>query len=330
MELGKEYPDHEEGFWIRRITDRLRAQMEKDYPDSRMLRDAHPKQHACLKAEFTIEPDLPPELAVGLFSKPKTHSAWIRFSNASPDVRSDKKRGIRGLGIQLVDVEGTEGESGLGTQDFLLLSCPVFLTRDVKSFDRFVKAANGSFLSTLLYFFAPLPSRIALLIRIAKNTGYCASLLDTRFWSATPYLFGNRAMKYTVTPRTNDFTSTGFESSPDFLRDRLIEDLKHGDATFHFSVQFQTDPEKMPVEDATVEWREEVAPFRKVATITIPEQNFDNSERNEFGEDLTFNPWHCLPEHRPMGGINRGRREIYSVLSKFRLSRNGVKHPSND
>jgi hypothetical protein len=326
LELGKEYPEDDEESWIRCIIDRLRTQMEHEYTDTRMLRDAHPKQHGCVRAEFTIEPDLPPELAVGLFRKPNTFSAWIRFSNSAPRIRPDDMIDIRGMAIQLTDVEGNESQ----TQDFLLLSSPIFLTRDVKQFDGFVKAANGGLLPALLYFLTPLPSRIALIFRIWKTAKSCDSLLSTRFWSTTPYAFGDRAMKYSVTPRTPEPTTTGDSEDPNFLRSRLAADLVSGEAMFDFSVQFQTDPQSMPIEDPTVEWDESDSAFRKVATLRIPAQNFDTTERDEFGDNLTFNPWHCLPEHRPLGGINRGRKEIYPALARFRLQRNGVIDTPNE
>ena len=86
--------------------------------------------------------------------------------------------------------------------------------------------------------------------------------------------------------------------------------------------QFQTDPHKMPIEDPGITWDESVSPFRNVATLTIPPQVFDTAERREFGDNLSFNPWRVLPEHRPLGGINRARRQVYEALSVFRHERN--------
>jgi hypothetical protein len=33
---------------------------------------------------------------------------------------------------------------------------------------------------------------------------------------------------------------------------------------------------------------------------------------------VAFNPWHSLAEHRPLGGMNRARREIYAAMAEFR------------
>lgn len=71
-------------------------------------------------------------------------------------------------------------------------------------------------------------------------------------------------------------------------------------------------------------WSEAEAPFRKIATLRIPMQKVDTPERNSFAENLSMNPWHCLPEHRPLGGVNRVRREVYFAISQYRHGRNGV------
>ena len=39
---------------------------------------------------------------------------------------------------------------------------------------------------------------------------------------------------------------------------------------------------------------------------------------------MPANPWHCLPEHRPLGGINRARKIIYETMSKYRHARNSA------
>jgi hypothetical protein len=86
-------------------------------------------------------------------------------------------------------------------------------------------------------------------------------------------------------------------------------------------MQLQTDAKKMPIEDTTIEW---TSPFRRVATITIPAQDFRNPEQIALAEHLSFTPWHTLAEHRPLGGINRIRRSAYAASSAVRHQLNGV------
>ena len=55
-----------------------------------------------------------------------------------------------------------------------------------------------------------------------------------------------------------------------------------------------------------------------MATIKIFQQEFDTEEVKQQDESLSFSPWHCLPEHQPLGGVNRARNKIYNQLSEKR------------
>lgn len=72
------------------------------------------------------------------------------------------------------------------------------------------------------------------------------------------------------------------------------------------------------------EWKESDAPFYKVATLTIPQQTFDTPAQNQMCENLSFSPWHALPEHRPLGAANRMRKVIYDHISRVRHQMNAV------
>jgi hypothetical protein len=81
----------------------------------------------------------------------------------------------------------------------------------------------------------------------------------------------------------------------------------------------------MDVEDSMTEWKEAQAPFYQVATILIPQQNFDTSEQNAFCENLSFSPWHALPDHKPLGIVNRLRKVIYDQISRTRHEMNSTR-----
>jgi hypothetical protein len=89
-------------------------------------------------------------------------------------------------------------------------------------------------------------------------------------------------------------------------------------------VQFRASPKSMPVEDPMVEWSEARSPFIKVAEIRIPPQSFRGEEQLTICENLSFTPWHALPEHRPLGGINRMRKTVYETISKLRHQMNAA------
>jgi len=299
----------------------LRTKMARDYGAGRMLRDAHPKMHGCVRGEFTVDPNLPDELRIGIFSRGRTFPAWIRFSNANGSVARDWKKDIRGVAIKLIGVEGDkllpDDPHGI-THDLILISDSRFVTRDVAEFDGLVKAIVGGALKIAWFSLTHL--------RVARNLlgslRRFSNPLSIRYFSAVPYLLGSGAVKYCLTPRAAAPELPDSNPGDNYLRDAMVAALSRGDAVFDFAVQFQTDPITMPVEDAGVTWDETVSPFRKAATLTIPAQTFDTPERREFGDNLSFDPWRCLPEHRPLGGIGRARLQVYQALSKFRHEHN--------
>jgi hypothetical protein len=142
-------------------------------------------------------------------------------------------------------------------------------------------------------------------------------------WSTTPHEPCLRAIKFSVKPRLpQNRLNIKIPKSDNYLREALSTFLGQKDAYFDFYVQLQTDPERMPIEDPRIEWKG--AQEHKVATIRIPAQVFDTPDQQEFGEHLSFTPWHCLPEHKPLGGINRSRREVYQAGSMMRHQANQV------
>jgi hypothetical protein len=88
-------------------------------------------------------------------------------------------------------------------------------------------------------------------------------------------------------------------------------------------VQLQDPGAKMPIEDPTIRWSEEISPYRPVARIEIPRQQFSSDAQNQFCEQLSFAPWHGLEAHRPVGGINRARKAVYNAVSERRHAHNG-------
>ena len=319
--LGEEYEPPGEQQHIDSLIHRLRAKMERDYAGGRVLRDAHPKMHGCVRGEFSIEPGLPEDLRVGIFAAPRTYPAWIRFSNQNNTVAPDSKGDIRGAAIKLMGVPGPKLQAESpdeATHDFILISEDRFVTQDVAQFDGLVGALTGGPLR-MVWFFLCHP-RAARNLRVSLKR--CRQLLAIRYFSVVPYAWGSHAVKYCLTPHEAADTTAPDTSAPDYLRAAMVERLGRGRAVFDFAVQLQADPVAMPVEDPGVRWDETVSPFRKVATVTIPPQQFDTPARREFGDNLSFNPWRCLVAHRPLGGISRARRQVYQALSLFRHGRN--------
>jgi hypothetical protein len=285
------------------------------HPSGPIPRFNQGRHSGCVEAEFTVVTGLRPDLQVGLFRQPRVYAAWIRFANAAS--ASDREKDVRGMSIKVRGVQGDNLTPGSDAQDFVLNSHPVMMVPGTKEFLELLRAVEAGSLRRTLYFLShPKAARTAFASR--QNP---SSHLDISYWSTTPYLFGaNRAVKYVVRPvfrvppKKPALTDT-------YLHDELRLRLSMEDATFDFFVQFQSDPRKMPIEDASVEWSEQDSPYIRVAQVRIPRQNVDVPGREHACERIAFNPWHCLTDHRPLGNMNRARREIYDAMAKFRESR---------
>jgi hypothetical protein len=267
----------------------------------------------CVEAEFAVPADLPAALKVGVFAQPGTYPALVRFASASSS--SDSEPDIRGMSVKVRGVPGENLTPGVTDQDFVLNSHPVMMVADTKSFLELLRANEAGGLRRIFYFLThPKAAGIA---RAARKLHTCH--LDIPYWSATPYLFGDgRAVKYRVRPPRHQQPSPPPSGTPTYLTDALRARLAAGEAIFEVAVQQQTDPRRMPIEDASVEWSEDASPFEPVATLRIPAQRFDSPDRAARCEAVSFSPWHALVPHRPLGGMNRARREIYNALAAFR------------
>lgn len=303
----------------------LQEKMSKDYPAGQIKRDAHPKTLALLRAEFIIEPNIPPDLKKGIFASPKTYPAWIRISSSSGTIQSDKVKDVRGFAIKIIGVKGERffrQNEEKETQDFILMSYPIMPLGTVKLFHEAVyysiKWSPLVFLSRLV-----LSGNFHILNELRKARQNQTSPLDIRYWSTTPYLCGpDQSVKYSLVPTSPLKSSLPATLTDNYFTENMEKHLTTNEASFDFLMQVQKDPVRMPIEDAGVEWSEKESPFVKVATLRIPSQPFRTRERQELAEDLSFSPAHSLIDHQPIGGINRARIEIYRHLSEFRHKQN--------
>jgi hypothetical protein len=106
----------------------------------------------------------------------------------------------------------------------------------------------------------------------------------------------------------------------------MLATMRRSDWSFDFMVQVQTDAHLMPIEDATVKWPERLSPYVPVARLRLHSERFDSDSQLRFADGLRFNPWHSLPDHRPLGNSNRARFRMYYELAKLRQSMNRVEH----
>jgi catalase len=320
-------PTDEEALCSEILRDIL-LKFEQLYPARSMFvrRDAHPKTHGLVRAEFRVNADVPQDLKHGVFSAPKTYEAWIRFSAGSLSIQSDRRLALRGMAIKLMNVPGQKiikEEATATTQDFLMANNPVYFIRNLSDYSAFVTAIRKNRLPGFFINGWPWNWRLRelWLVTVARRHKVI-NPLTIQYWSQTPYQLGPHAIKFSAKPRESGLAGS-LTRGPNFLQEAMADLLQTKAMTFDFLVQLQMDKKTMPIEDATIRWDEKKSPFVKVASIHIPQQTFTSSEQMMFAENLSFTPWHSLPEHRPLGGINRARLTVYDAVSRVRHERNG-------
>jgi hypothetical protein len=311
--LAQETVLPDEGLVTTEFISFLRATSEKHHPIGSLPRFNQGRAAGCVDAQFIVSDDLPPDLRVGLFATACTYSARIRFANASSD--SDTDKDVRGMSIKVMGVAGDNLTPGETTQDFVLNSYPVMMVGGSADFLELLRAHEAGGVKEAA-FFAKHPHAAVIALASRQHT---TSHLEITYWSTTPYLFGpRRAIKYIARPVSNHVTPLPDPLTDNYLRERLVSHVSSREVLFDLMVQFRTDPERMPIEDASVEWKEHDSPYRAVARIRIPPQQLGSPEQMTACERLSFNPWHALPDHRPLGNYNRARKTIYQTMAAFR------------
>ena len=99
----------------------------------------------------------------------------------------------------------------------------------------------------------------------------------------------------------------------------------HHSAEYELRAQLCTDLATMPVEDASVLWPDAQSTHQRIAKITFPVQDAYSAARQAYADDvLSFNPWHSLADHRPLGSIMRLRMKAYEASTAFRQKMNNT------
>ena len=312
LRIGEELAPENEGEIVARLVSLQVGIMMKTNPHRR---GQHPKHHGCVDAEFVVRHDIPAAYRIGLFQEPVTYTAKVRWSNGAAD--DDTKPDVHGMAVKVLGASGAPALAGdtRQEQDFILIDSESFFVPDVQMMLELMTArvASAQKPEVMADFGQKHPAIVAALAAARKNI---ASPLTVRYWSTVPYKLGSGAVKYTAIPSAANATGD-VDASADYLRAALGTQLAPGahGARFDLCVIPQIDPDEDPVENPMVVWKAEPIP---VATITVAPQAFDTAERMKEAEEMSFDPWHALAEHRPIGGINRARREVYAASLKTR------------
>ena len=320
----------------------IKLHFKKDGAPAR--RDAHAYDNGCVRAIFRVDADLPVHLRQGVFVPGSQYKAWIRFSNGNSEARPAWFFDARGMAIKLMGVPNEKLlDDERYTQDFILISHPKFFVDDLRRYKAtLVEFLKGGYIDQYLWSLLKLRFPSEFLLALKANLNFMVNPLFQQYWSMTPYRLGVEpgkkfAVKYTAKPQPH--------TMPDFLmrcltrfrrnfslKEEMNKTLAGNEVWFDFYVQRYVNEKHTPIEDSKVEWTEDISKPERVGRITIPIQDCMSPEQALFCENLSFSPWHTLPEHRPLGLVNWVRKIAYRKISELRHELNAAprQEPTGD
>lgn len=314
----------------------------------RAVRGAHAKTIGVVRAEVEILGAVPEPYAQGIYGRPGRHDALIRFSNASNHLGVDAQLGpVLGFAIKIFDVEGTklvDDQPDSTTFDLVLKNHPTFIANTAKHYlfieeigdqvGDYVAHGKAGFHQLLADFVTGKGTleqpdwaweELFAFVKTAAQTPARNPLLNT-YWTMAAVRHGNYVAKVRVTPVAESagnaiHPQVDIRSGPDVYGPALVDELNIRGFDFDLQVQLCTDLTAMPVNDATVEWPENLSPFVTVGRVHIFRQDISSPENPEQGDALAFNQWRVTSDHRPLGEIMDVRR-IYTASAKVRRELN--------
>lgn len=323
----------DEDRYVREVIDELTKFTRENWLPGAAQRFGNTKTYGVLRGELTVLPDLPEHLRRGLFAEPRTFPAWVRFAGPGPYAPPDiEDYGQCSVGIKVMGVPGPKlMDDEQATQDLILVTPASFVTPDIRenaTLQRWVRAK-----APLVYVLNPFDSHVLHFAMQLLYSPVHANPLEVQYYSNVPFLLGDgQAVQYSLKPLGPATSRIPRRPAENYLRAAMVRTLAAGDWTFEFMVQVQTDPHRMPIEDATVKWPERLSPYVPVARLRLPRQRFDSDAQLAFADVLRYNPWHSRAEHRPLGNSNRARRTMYRALATLRQGMNQMEHrePTGD
>lgn len=309
------------------IVQAMSAFLQRQYPHGHALRAGNTKTYGVVRGEFRVRDDLPERFRHGVFQPGRRYPVWVRFGGPGPLAPPDPKdNGLLSIGIKLMGVEGEKLiDDERRTQDFTGITAPTFTTPDVAENLKLQRQLVEG--TPVWYFVNPLDSHLLDGIMQGLYARLSTSPLEVTYWSCVAYLLGpGQAMHYIVRPAADARTPIPRPPGPNYLREAMAATLAEREVRFDFLIQLQADPWRMPIENAAVRWSETSSVPAAAAELVLPQQRFDSAAQLAFAGNLSYNPWHSLPAHRPLGNQNRARRAIYLELSRLRQRMDAEAH----
>jgi hypothetical protein len=275
------------------------------------------KVHGVAHGRLERLDSVPPDWQVGLFAHERV-DAWVRFSSDASPTTADLGTTL-GVGVKLFGITGAKalGEDG-ETADLVLQNHDVFFVDDAKQMVEFTYAGvvqhdYPGYLAT-----HPDTKRI-----LDDMTAVESSVLTASYWGVLPFHLGGEIVKYRLDPEASAVNIP--DDDPDYLATDLARRLREREHALVLSVQVRTDPERMPLDRATVPWPEEESPYVPLARLVLARQDVEVRGQCDYGQSLSFNIWRVPEENAPVAesSIAAVRGQVYAAGAALRHSANG-------
>lgn len=333
--------DKDEPETARKLTETMLSITQKTFDDSgHATRAVHAKSHGLLEARIEVPGNLPPELAQGVFAKPATYDAVLRFSTTPGDFLHDSVSTPRGFALKIIGVEGERlpGSEHSRSQDFITVNGKEFNSSSAKGFLVNLKglAATTDRIEGVKEVVAKIArgaeaalEAIGTESATLKSMGGTphTSLLGESFYAQLPLRYGDYIAKFAIVPVSENLKAlTGkpvdTSKDDDVIRHEVEGFFATQQAVWHLQVQLCTNLEEMPVESVKA-WDENKSPFVTVAIITAEPQSAWSEEKSRIVDDgMSFSPWNGIADHQPLGSLMRMRKLAYERSAMFRSERN--------
>jgi hypothetical protein len=309
------------------------------HKDKHGTRQQHAKGAGYLRGELIVYDDLPDHLRQGLFKQAGHFPIIVRLSTAFN--RSDRVRSPRGFAIKVLGVTGAKalGDDDTTNQDLLLVNHPSYFADAMAYMRAQQKVEHTLFLPDLAY--GPIGFLARVLVAASDRTGIPipivlkalgdagSNILGETFHTEGALRFGDYIARLRLVPisaSVRQLTGQPCHDADDAVLNSVVAFFKDNAAEYELFAQLCTDLERTPIEDASIDWPEDVAPPQALGKITLPRQTADSPARRVYSDEvLSFDPWRCLAAHQPLGSIMRLRRDAYRASRTRRQQQNQFK-----
>jgi hypothetical protein len=307
--------------------------------ENRPLRRGVHAKGVCVRAVFEVldvtegrDPALAARLARGIYTRPGSYPATVRFSNSDPNVNDDLRPDVRGLAF-CAELAPLGSAAAGARQDYSLQSAPTLAFNDAHALVVFAKVFTAPNQAMAL---ASLPFRDQLIFAqtmaevIRQKRQPVRPYQQMRYWSAAPFRHGSDdIVKYSTWPAVANCAHALERRNPNALRDELIRHLNE-DATMssfdfglqlldvnHMTHQGRRRDASFWIENAAVEWPEAQAPFHTVARLTLLPKSQLRPEPCEAAHIDVFA--NSTTDSAPVGAISRLRSKAVVASRNARL-----------